>query len=156
MKAHVKEVGSLYASLAIGIFLGILFVVEALIPEKQVTIYGFIVAFITLVICILLYNILPLKIKLKINNKKMRIKKMNPWHIALVVGLFEGLILTVMDLIRPLRNYIDISFLTARQATILGSLVFGLTAGFIGALAAVLIYNLIIRKTKGLSIELEK
>jgi len=156
MKTRVKEVGLLYASVAIGIFLGVLFVVESLIPEKQITIYGFIVAFITLIICILLYNILPLKIKLKMNNKKIRIKKMNPWQIAIVVGLFEGVILTVMAIIKPLMRPFYILSMPIELSKPIGALIFGLIAGFIGALIAIMIYNLIIKKTKGLSIELEK
>ena len=103
MNSYLKEVSLLKSSLAIGIFLGILFLIETLIPEKQITIYGFIVAFITLIICILIYNNLPIKTKMKINNKKVKIKRINPIQIALVVGLFEAIILTVMSTINIIK-----------------------------------------------------
>lgn len=155
MKMLLKEVSPLKSSILVGIFLGILFVVERAIPEKQITTYGFIVAFITIVICGYIYNKAPLKPTIKMDNKKLRIKRLNPWTIAIVVGLFEAAILTIMEVMNHFRHPLFYNILPF-QNKFLESGLFGLIAGFIGALIAVLIYNFIIKRTRGIQIEIGK
>lgn len=127
-------------SLANGFFLGILFFSQNFIslPKNFIglALLGFLSVLITLLFCFTLYNLMLVKINIKVggffSSKHFFIKKINILSFSIYAALFEFFIMPFMGLFlllfKPFPNFISFP-------------VSGFLAGLLGSLIGCLIYN---------------
>lgn len=138
-------------SIAVSIFLALLFVFEEILEPLETinfVLFGFTSAFIAIAASILLYNTNKLKLNFnfdkKIKSHIMSIQKISVIKFSLVVALYEGSIFLIMFLMRDLF-----------PLNLIGNILFGIIAGFFGAVIATLIYNLICLRFKGVEFKIK-
>jgi hypothetical protein len=138
-------------SIAISIFLALLFILEEILAPLQnlnFVIWGFTSALAATLLSIFIYKTNRFKLKFYFNKNikisAITIQKISIIKFPLVVALYEASIFLVMFLTRNL-------FPNNLQ----GNILFGLVAGFFGAVIATLIYNVICLKFSGVEFKIK-
>lgn len=138
-------------SIAISIFLALLFILEELLDPLQnlnFIVWGFTSALAATLLSIFIYNTNKFKLKFYFNKNiktnAITIQKISIIKFSLVVALYEASIFLIMFLTRNL-------FPDSLQ----GNILFGLIAGFFGAVIATLIYNVICLKFNGVELKIK-
>lgn len=154
---ELKKMDILIPPFVSGIFLAMLFFVQDRLVfsfRSQIIndlFTGFFATFVTMIVCIFLYNILAKFTKIRfggvLSDGSFKIKKAEILKTSFFVAMFELFILPLISLFYILLKNLPfyIQFPLA-----------GLLAGFIGSLIAAWIYNPLAKKIKGITLNLEK
>lgn len=127
----LTKISVVRASIANAAFLLVLWTLLELLPDLGSAVLGFVSVALALVLLVALYNVQPLKLRVKISNKTYSITSVAPVQTALIAGVYEAIILPVM-------NYL---FTTLPFPQVLTDALAGAGAGLVGGLVGTLIYN---------------
>lgn len=138
-KHTITRIAMLQAGMANAAFLATLFTIQTFLPRTNtlsgIALFGFASVTPALLALILIYNVLPFKIKIAMPNP-VCINKASLWT-APIAGMYEAIILPIMTTIMNIPASPVFAFTLA-----------GLASGFVGGWIGTMIFNLVAPKTK--------
>ncbi len=131
----LSHINVAYASIANGIFLSVLFLVEeyvadlSTVPYIGTALFGFGATVIAVVFLLIIYNLQPLKLNVTVGTSR-KIIRVRVFSVALIAGLYEAIILPIMLAHFSLSLPLLVTFALA-----------GAVSGFIGGIAGTVLFN---------------
>lgn len=130
----ISNIPVILLSIANGIFIILLFLIQDLIMRIKahifVPIFGFFSVFLAFLILIIIYNNIKLKISFNTGKEHFKVKRIG-LYFAIYAGILEAFILPLMNIFYSIN---------------MPSLLNGFIAGLIGGIIGLVIVNLILRK----------